>query len=989
MSNSTINLRIIEINPGSLISIKKRQEFNTFLSQHHPDIVLISETNLSTFHKLSFLSYTFIRSDKQQGKRGTGILIKNSLAYEQINTAEWKLLSLESTACLIRSNNKSFLIVAVYRFTNRLPLDVSDLDTVVNAALAWNNCSLIMGGDFNARHELWFNNSRCASGTNLNEWLTHNGRVSGVKIAHTLQPTFYRGTYSSFLDFFLIDETLIIPSNTTTHNCLNILDYPSDHRAVELFISIDNELHRAPPIKIPIYSKTNWRTFNEAIEEGLVDVKVENLKNMTTVEIDTAIVKLTDVINNTMDTHIPKIEIRPDNNTPLPPQLIALIKEKNRLRRQWQRSRYSHYAHLLKSQIACLTKIVDEQVIIARKQHLEKELSKVKLDNNTFQNIRKHSGYKQRHNIPPLLNTVTNITETLDQPKATLLAEHFARVHKQNDNTGNLAFTNQVNADIHAEYRGTFNANAQFSRNDPANPLQFNRNIHLVSDDSLCAILKTRANKRSRGPDNIPNIVLKKLSKKCISLIATLFNQCFNIGYFPTSWRKAATIAIPKKDNASDDPKNYRPIALLSCLSKTFEVAIKERIMEHCEDHNILPDDQFGYRPRRSTTQALVKLHTDIALKLSNAVPTIACTLDIEKAFDTTWTEGIIYKMQNIHHFPRHLCKLIYEFLSKRSFYVILGKAESPEHHTTAGVPQGGVLSAVLYSIFIADMPSPPQHQNPIKRLQYADDTLLYVSTENLVLAEQRMNGYIKELVEFYNKWRIKLNPSKAETIVFRTRNCNRRTLLEAKNIRLKINDNPIPLQLSIKYLGIIFNSRFSFIPQVSETIRKTHNAFGVLRSVLRRTSGLSTKIKLLCYKQLVRPIISYGFLTWCHISSSQMERLRKVERKLLRACVNYQRPRNDYRLISNTALYNLANIQRIDSFLLTNAIKTLNNWPEHEILQQCIIEDVQHLSGRFKPAWYIKHLNDNHLLFDGPVPIYYHRAYNINRDDLVYNIGV
>lgn len=978
--------------------MNKRIQMDSFLSDHKPDIVLIAETNLSPRNQVAFRNYNFQRTDKITGRRGTGILTKNNIASTPVNTAAWNLSSLETTASLIRTvNDQHFLVVSAYRYTSRSILDVKDLDIIVNASRAINGCSLILGGDFNARHEHWYNTNRCSSGTALYQWLIHDGQANGINIAHTFQPTFYKGTYSSFLDFFLLDDDLTIKFQVSNHNLLSLLDYPSDHRAVELVISIDSCLEREPMVSIPLFSETNWNLFNQELDISLDSVFVPNHRNMSPVEIDDAVEMISDIISSTMDNQIPKREIHPNSQIPLPPDLLVLIAEKKRLRRQWHRNRYNFYAHALKSQIACITKIIDDRVLIARREHWELTLSNVKLDNHTFQNIKRFAGINRRSKIPPLTNPLTNVTESLDLPKATLLAEHFEKVHSQNDQMGDPVFTEFVNRTIRSEFDGSFHPQIEFSQEFPANPsVRFNPDHHLFSFDSLCAIIKSRANKKSKGPDNIPNIVLKKLSKKCLTMLVILFNQSFNLGYFPKAWKEAVIIPIPKKGKPPNEVSSFRPIALLCGKSKVFECGLKNVVVFHCEDNDVLPDDQFGFRSGRSTTHALVKLQTDVAMKLNNRVPTIACALDIEKAFDTAWTEGLIYKMLTVFNFPRHICKLVYEYLTDRSFCVAVGKDTSRYLPIRAGVPQGGVLSAVLYIIYIADIPNPAPHRNPIQRLQYADDTLLYVSTKNLQLGQDRLNTYLATLHEYFNKWRIKLNPSKAEAVVFKplAKHCTRYVNQQSKNIRLLINGHPIPLQASIKYLGIIFNHKFSFVQQITYITEKAHRTLGSLRGVLKRTSRLSIKIKLLCYKQLLRPIISYGFLSWCHISSAQMERLRCLERKLLRMCVNYRRSPGDFRYISNSALYRLASINRLDTHLLDSGLKYLQSWPDCDILQQCVIEDgpyMDDLQHPYKPAWYLKYLNDTGQIYNGNVPIYYHRRFKTNphRDNIVYSTGV
>lgn len=102
---------------------------------------------------------------------------------------------------------------------------------------------------------------------------------------------------------------------------------------------------------------------------------------------------------------------------------------------------------------------------------------------------------------------------------------------------------------------------------------------------------------------------------------------------------------------------------------------------------------------------------------------------------------------------------------------VNVDKKLSAEHPISAGVPQGGVLSSLLYILYVADLPTSPADTNQIQRLQYADDILVYVSVLDLVNGQNRISNYLSQIQTFLERWKIKLNPGKAESIVFKRTN--------------------------------------------------------------------------------------------------------------------------------------------------------------------------------------------------------------------------
>lgn len=123
-----------------------------------------------------------------------------------------------------------------------------------------------------------------------------------------------------------------------------------------------------------------------------------------------------------------------------------------------------------------------------------------------------------------------------------------------------------------------------------------------------------------------------------------LLNNCLNLSYFPDEWKIAKVIAFHKKKEKSD-PSNYRPISLLSNLGKLFESVIHIRISNLIDAQEMIPDHQFGFRKKHSTIHAINKLTSDICWALNDDQVLAACLIDLEKAFDTVWTQGLLYKL--------------------------------------------------------------------------------------------------------------------------------------------------------------------------------------------------------------------------------------------------------------------------------------------------------------------------------------------------------
>ena len=1031
-------LKIIQLNVNSLVSKEKRHSFENFLKIHKPTAVLLNETKLKKQHKLNFNNYNFIRNDRTTDGRGggTGIVIRDNIKFTVVNNPK-TLRSIESTIIAIESGNKKIFLVSVYYsygFAN-LPLDTEDMNRILGILKFNNNNDVIIGGDFNAKNTLWLNTMSQSNtdGKKLHEWYIQNALNFNIKLRSSLLPTCHFGNTSSYLDIFFISRSLNISFDRGLGEYLGTLDFNSDHKAVVVNLKLGTAVDNFDPIIVPNYSAANWKSFNRSLDSKLSTIDIKNNKNMSSSEIDIVIDQLNYAFQQTIKECIPTTIIRnKSTQLPLTEIILKVIALKKTLRRKLYCRRYKYDAYQLRSQISCLTVMIKNMINTHYNNIYKKRIESIKLNNNTFKQIKNLTGYRAREDISTIIhpNRPDQIaTSNID--KANILAEYFQSVHADIDGLGDPKFSNEINNHIRSLYNNNFEALVNFSRDFPAtttnaylsdsntkhfnifsniapfyhnsfgfscNPPNtvecYNKNNSFITLNELKFLIKCRRTKKSCGPDGIPNIILKQLSDTFLIFIVGLFNQMYNIAYYPKIWKAACVIPINKPGKPSNRADSYRPITLTSTISKLFEKFILQKINDHCDNFNIIPENQFGFRKHTSTVHALTKFREDVCLNLNNKIPTVVCSLDIEKAFDKTWIEGLIYKMKYVFGFDEHICKIIYSFLINREFYVKLGETLSNRMHIEAGIPQGAVLSATLFLIYHADFPPPPPTIfSQIKRIHYADDVLLYIASKNLAHIHSQLNKYLKIIEEYLFNWKSSINQNKSTVIIIKGHynTIDRKIQNQMKNFQLKINNKIIKPSNNFKYLGLIITNRLSFIPHIDNIIKRATLTLLSLRPLIT-PNGVDKKIKILCYKQLIRPILCYGFPIWFDISSHQMERLRVFERKCIRACINYKRQTDTNYHISNDILYDESSIARIDRFLVTSAIKYLKLTTSHQntIIKKYGSFPIQHSledSFKFKPPHTLLHLYQSNKLYDKENKlIYYHRPYNIYRKDQIYN---
>src|SRR5215470_12727900 len=172
----------------------------------------------------------------------------------------------------------------------------------------------------------------------------------------------------------------------------------------------------------------------------------------------------------------------------------------------------------------------------------------------------------------------------------------------------------------------------------------------------------------------------------------------------PPNWKLAHIIPILKPNKNPTDPTSYRPISLLSTISKLFEKLILNRIQQYLP----VSPTQHGFKKQYSTTTLLTDLTQHILTGFNQKPPlrTVLTTIDINKAFDTVPRHILIDKILNTDMHTNDK-KLLANFLSGRAAKVTQKNSSSKTYRLFNGVPQGAILSPTLFNLFTHDIPTP------------------------------------------------------------------------------------------------------------------------------------------------------------------------------------------------------------------------------------------------------------------------------------------
>jgi len=163
-------------------------------------------------------------------------------------------------------------------------------------------------------------------------------------------------------------------------------------------------------------------------------------------------------------------------------------------------------------------------------------------------------------------------------------------------------------------------------------------------------------------------------------------------------WKHAQVTSIHKPGKDPALSSSYRPISLLDTIGKLFEKILLARILHVVSDRGLLWDEQFGFRPRHSTSLQLARFIERITRNFGEKRLTGAVFLDVAKAFDTVWIDGLLYKL-TLFNFPSYIVHTISSCLRDRTFEASFQTATSSRRGMKAGVAQGGLISPVLFSL--------------------------------------------------------------------------------------------------------------------------------------------------------------------------------------------------------------------------------------------------------------------------------------------------
>ena len=840
--NNNNYLKIMSWNCQSIIP--KVSELSQFVEKHCIKVILIQESWLASHSNFKFRNFSIYRNDRISNTTtnchgGVAILVDPSINHSFVK--KYSSSAIESITIKINGPSSSFEICSTY-----CPpaICINNFERQLNQIMCTSDASLFCG-DWNAKHFAWNNNKNDKRGNSLNKIIDHHSFKIHAPSEATLFPS--RGS-PSIVDFGITKNFDFISKINVSN------DLSSDHLPVIFEIDFCVAFN---DIKIFNFSKANWTNVKKDFDKRFQSLDIPNNFNS-----ESKLNKAVEFFQQTVETvSIKNIPVKQPyffryiSNT----EIKVLTKKRNAFCRAFQNTNDVSYKILMNE--------TNRIIKLKTKEFHQKEFDrKISLLNHKDYSVYRFIGAIKNKKIalPPLVNDEGEIAYCNNE-KASFLAQAFYQSHTLTNSLPSIEDNNVLNS-------------ISFINNSAVIfPTEY-----LVTIKELKFMIKKLKVKKARGVDNISNIILKNLPDSGLKFIMNIFNSCLKTGYFPLAWKIGKVVSIPKPNKNNKIPSNYRPITLLSSLGKLFERVNLNLLQKHEMFNDIFIPQQFGFRYEHSTTHQILRITKNVSLNFNKNLSTGMVLLDIEKAFDSVWHSAILHKLLKFKY-PIYLIKIIQSFLNDRKSFVQVFEAKSESFNIPAGVPQGSLLSPHLFNIFVNDIPKP----HLCDLAMYADDSALIASTLNprsLISLTQILSAGLNELKLYFDRWKIKLNSSKTEAILFTHSKLMNK---EKPNIKIKFNDQILDWKDCVKYLGVILDQKLLFKSNIDYNIKKAKKTMVVIYSLLRKQSFLNTDSKKILYTAYIRSILMYACPVFANCAQSHIKKLQIFQNKCLRMVLN------------------------------------------------------------------------------------------------------
>ena len=399
-------------------------------------------------------------------------------------------------------------------------------------------------------------------------------------------------------------------------------------------------------------------------------------------------------------------------------------------------------------------------------------------------------------------------------------------------------------------------------------------NSHLEGDymneavtiqDVKAAIKQQKTGGKSQDSDNIHPTMLKHMPRIAIEVLCKLINLALETGVWPWSRSRVTFLRKDGKPNYNI-PGAYRPISMSSYIGKVAERILEQRLRRFCTSKHILDESQEGFRCNRSTTRYLYSLVASLHEVKRKKLTAIVLFIDFEKAFDSVSIEALIVKLYR-YGIKGRILRLLHRFLCNRQVHLMVNDYKGIDRLCKlVGLPQGSVLSPLLFIIFISDMLDSRCMPNELMEFsqvhKFADDGTVISIAKDIKTCQQQMQKICNYLKTWCSKWKMVINCAKNKTEAIIIQPKSKKQLLRIVP-NLEIGSDTIQYVEKTKVLGVTLDSQLNFSAHASSIISSCWYVWYRLKQNSRRSWGLNIASMTTLFKTLVLSKLLYASPVW------------------------------------------------------------------------------------------------------------------------------
>ena len=814
----------------------KLSEFKSYLYAAKPHICCLNETWIANGYLPTFINYKPYFSNRlNRGGGGLLTLVRNDIHSTLFNLPLFPNGSLEIQGITLYYDRKSLNIINVYN-----PNQTISKEEFHHYFTSFGQ-NYIVCGDFNSRHTLW--DDRLPPNTSGKNLIDAIEDEDCILITRQNLPTYFHRQTNAFstLDLAFAPSHIFSISETSLED-----EIYSDHYPVIIDVALQPALSKIKKRQKWIFSN-NWEAWQN---------QLPNLNSTNDPVLDNSL--FTEAIVNTAknnfkltrDTVVIKYSKPWWNDA-----CAAAVKDKHRAKNYFHRHPTIENYQTFKDKEKSCSAILYE----AKQKSFREFINSMNVDTPVQQLWRNISCLSGKYKPPYLSPIIKNMNIFTDPKDKTFI---IANTYKE-------AFNSKCSSRNAPSLMLSIAAASIEGENEPYN--------QKIEEFEVIQAIKTLKD-TSPGIDLVHNNFLKNMPDLYITFITNLFNNSFAHSIIPQEWKCALIFPILKPAKDPTDPESRRPISVLSNIGKLMEKVLYNRLNYFIERNNLLSSSQGGFRKKMSTYDQIARVESSIRWAIASKQICLMVLIDLSKAYDLVWHLGLLHKLQEIGIKGKTLLWMR-EFLSNRAFKVYFEGHTSEEYKITAGVPQGSILSPLLFNIMLHDIPKTPG----ISSAEYADDITIFAVGNNMGDLLQLIQSHLNKIQTWARSWGLKISTLKTKAIFFTN----------------KRNINPPPLTLGgitldyvveAKYLGMILDApKLNWKLHVRDLKTALISRVNILKTLSAKHWGADRATLGKIYRAIIRSKIDYGAIFYDTASYSLLQSLDKIQNSCLRLILGAQ----------------------------------------------------------------------------------------------------